>query len=191
MRIDAAIRKFGLSDYAEDVATVATEALRIETKWPKARVTPKVGSSRLGGLPDLPDDVAWPVRKRLPMQHVAQIACAKLPPSELPRDGVLSFFVSTEWAFDDMEKKCARVLYFPAGTKLRRREPDSITYDDEFRGEGATAPIVHAASESLKITTIPSDASHAGSALAVEGLRAGVRAGMGGRSRARARAGPT
>jgi hypothetical protein len=55
------------------------------------------GSSRLGGLPELPAGTPWPSRGGKPMQLLAQINCAELVPFRehtlLPAEGTLHFFM--------------------------------------------------------------------------------------------------
>ncbi len=59
-----------------------------------------IGRSRLGGLPDLPFDIAWPNWRGRPQSFVAQIDLTELPvvPGRelLPPDGRLFFFYDAE-----------------------------------------------------------------------------------------------
>lgn len=104
----------------------------------------RIGASRFGGAPDVPDGFQWPVyngaaygetepRER-PLSFLAQFDCAALAPFDsdrlLPPAGVLSFFYETEtqqWGFDPRDEGCARVFWFPDADKLRRAEfPDAL-----------------------------------------------------------------
>jgi uncharacterized protein YwqG len=54
-----------------------------------------VGSSKIGGCPDLPNSIMWPVYDGLPMSFLAQINLSEIRGSYsdlLPERGVLSFF---------------------------------------------------------------------------------------------------
>src|SRR5215470_2088144 len=64
--------------------------------------------SWLGGLPQMPDNIAWPrVAKGAPLHFIAQIACADLPKQMWhgrgPRDGWLLLFVDVLQMEDDSE----------------------------------------------------------------------------------------
>ncbi|MER7706665.1 DUF1963 domain-containing protein [Kitasatospora sp. NPDC097605] len=91
---------------------------------------------RLGGLPALPEDTAWPEFAGRPMQLLAELDCAALaaafaapgtgpgPDAEsdagdwpLPADGLLLFF-HDEWLADFTGRGC-RVLHVPAGAPPR------------------------------------------------------------------------
>lgn len=76
--------------------------------------------SRLGGLPQLPEDVDWPMMERAdgstPLHFLAQIDCAEMPEigSGLPTTGMLFFFAddADEQLWDDGEQgECYRVVY--------------------------------------------------------------------------------
>lgn len=62
-----------------------------------------IGSSKLGGLPDLPKGFGWPRRAGVPMEFVAQINLAEIQAAAkeeaLPSRGLLSFFVVMEALF--------------------------------------------------------------------------------------------
>ncbi|NPV24100.1 DUF1963 domain-containing protein [Bradyrhizobium aeschynomenes] len=73
--------------------------------------------SWLGGLPQMPDNVAWPRTRSGPMHFLAQIACADLPAQiwhgRGPRDGWLLLFVDVLQMEDedDEENRLSRVLH--------------------------------------------------------------------------------
>lgn len=78
-----------------------------------------VGSSKVGGRPDLPEDVEWPTWKDYEMTFIAQINLAECPRDlSLPESGLLSFFYAVEPMFDDEDfygdPNTCRVLYFEA-----------------------------------------------------------------------------
>lgn len=57
------------------------------------------GSSRIGGLPDVPANFAWPMHAGRPAQFLLQLRCADLAAyadhTLLPRDGMLWFFLES------------------------------------------------------------------------------------------------
>lgn len=77
--------------------------------------------SRFGGMPDLPDGMAWPTWKGIPQSFVAQINLAELPDfldrSLLPAGGVLYFFYDSSReadGYDPEEAGCFAVFYAAA-----------------------------------------------------------------------------
>jgi len=81
-------REAGLADIADDLAALARPSLRLldEPGLPE----PPVGGTRLGGLPDLPADVAWPhppwpAGEREAMTFFGQVALAITGPTAPPR----------------------------------------------------------------------------------------------------------
>jgi hypothetical protein len=92
-----------------------------------------VGKTRIGGEPDLPPTVAWPVdREKRPLSFLLQVALADLPMlGPLPPNGLLSFFYDTLNLPDGAEAmagKSCRTLHLDAKqckTLSRRPAPDS------------------------------------------------------------------
>ncbi|HBS54837.1 MAG TPA: hypothetical protein DEA38_03800 [Stenotrophomonas sp.] len=99
-------------------ATQRTPAIVLQRFYPPSAF-PKV-RSRLGGLPQLPDDLEWPVGEsygeQAPMHFLAQIDCAELPrvDTDMPEQGVLFFFAMNDeeqiWDTDEPQQR-VRVLY--------------------------------------------------------------------------------
>ena len=93
-----------------------------------------VGSSRIGGRPDVPSDFVWPTYegssydatelKRRPLSFLAQM---------LPTEGILSFFYELEtmqWGFDPKDEGSARVFWFPDSETLAPADfPDDMEQD--------------------------------------------------------------
>ncbi len=95
-----------------------TPALVLQRFYPPAAF-PRV-RSRLGGLPQLPDGMDWPVGESYgeaaPMHFLAQIDCAELPrvDPDMPSQGMLFFFAMNDeeqiWDTDEPQQR-VRVLY--------------------------------------------------------------------------------
>src|SRR5688500_18484207 len=73
---------------------------------PCVRLLPGPGASRIGGRPDLADDVAWPCWQGVPQSFLAQIDLAEVDrangPDWLPTQGRLLFFYDagqSTWGF--------------------------------------------------------------------------------------------
>jgi hypothetical protein len=102
---------------------------RAPRKSPKA----PIGTSRLGGDPDLPPELEWPRWRGVPIPFVAQIDLAELPSIAgrelLPPSGRLWFFHAMDCDDDDPIPStntgdwagCAPVLYSEAAGALLRR----------------------------------------------------------------------
>ncbi|MDP9701812.1 YwqG family protein [Paenibacillus polysaccharolyticus] len=92
----------------------------------------RTGNSRVGGHPDLPDDLDWPLTKDgVPMTFLAQLNMVDLSPytpndgrGTLPERGMLYFFIGSVDAAYPIEH---RVIYEPSTYNLVKREPDGAT----------------------------------------------------------------
>jgi uncharacterized protein YwqG len=98
-----------------------------------------LGTSRLGGQPDLPAGQEWPVwdshgrygreaKKNVKLTFLGQINLAELqiqvPNGELPASGLLLFFfdsVNEPWGFDPDDQKGHRVVFVPPDQALARQ----------------------------------------------------------------------
>jgi uncharacterized protein YwqG len=98
--------------------------------------------SRLGGLPNLPEDIEWPRAKAGHMAFVAQIELADvtrfLNPSDLPTAGRLCLFydgVDCPWGFDPQDKAFGwRVIHVAAPSPCAPRAfPEDVAADLRFR----------------------------------------------------------
>jgi uncharacterized protein YwqG len=89
-----------------------------------------LGTSKLGGLPDLPAGLAWPKWKTDHLTFVGQVNLAELPASDLlPKVGMLSFFYDREqsaWGFDPNHKEGFRLWYFPEVSQLVRSPGQAV-----------------------------------------------------------------
>ncbi|HEY3342232.1 MAG TPA: YwqG family protein, partial [Anaerolineae bacterium] len=89
----------GLARIASNLGRMAQPSFRISAKVADEAGIP-LGSSKLGGLPDLPPDTAWPALNGAPMSFVAQIRLSDLHSLDaaqgLPATGLLSFFYDAQ-----------------------------------------------------------------------------------------------
>ena len=128
----------GLGRLAKPIATQCRPSLRLTAGRPCAQAV-----SRLGGRPNLPKDVRWPLWEEQPLSFVAQLDLGALPSLRglpLPRSGSLFFFYDADnspWGFDPKDRGCARVIYSRnplAGNPLRAPHRD---LDEEVRFRSA------------------------------------------------------
>lgn len=124
----------------EEVLASLLPAIRISAERDDIANLP-IGSSRMGGMPDLPTGVDWPGWRnprsgrhqnldfiaQISMTDVAQFDCANV----LPTNGLLFFFYDIEnepWGFDPLDKGSSKVIYHPgAAVTLERRSPPAPT----------------------------------------------------------------
>lgn len=112
------------------------------TSFPQVR-------SRLGGLPQMPQNLEWPIGatygKPTPMHFLAQIDCAELPRvnAHMPEKGMLFFFAVNDeeqrWD-EDAPQERVRVLYAPEVVQDQAvREPpaDLRPINDTFASDSA------------------------------------------------------
>jgi len=143
-KLKAALKDQGVERYFDVARAASRNAIRMGFK---PTTKSKLGSSRLGGLPDLPAGVDWPTYKDgRPLDFIAQIRLEDAAPCDvdglLPKKGWLWFFVLGNW--DGTRKNepdylsVSRVLFY-SGKKLARAQlPDD--YVRWFRGAKIKRP---------------------------------------------------
>ncbi len=117
----------------EVLSGLAKQEIRLS--YGKAEGALPVGSSKIGGKPDLPADFVWPEFegidyrddsvKRRPLAFLAQINLKDVADYDqeelLPKTGLLSFFyevTAMPWGFDGAHGDGARVYYFSENETL-------------------------------------------------------------------------
>lgn len=142
----AMLNEAGLGRVADRLMRLAAPTIRIYLQRMNEEDIP-AGASKMGGRPDLPDGVPWPVWHE-PMAFIAQINLAAAGPYDieaaLPRHGLLSFFYETDGepgysqrvalykgasSSDDSEvSRSWRILYHDdePGTFVRREVPTRL-----------------------------------------------------------------
>src|SRR5579859_5177466 len=92
---EAAFVAAGLTRLTKDLDALAKNSIRL-TVTPIAEPSIRIGVSKLGGQPDLPQDARWPQWKGLPQSFIAQIRLKDVRAYDsgklLPPDGMLWFF---------------------------------------------------------------------------------------------------
>ena len=100
-----------------------------------------IGSTKLGGVPDMPPGSSWPAMKGAPQAFLGQINLAELADfdveSLLPHSGLLSFFYDVDASvsgFDPDDRGGWHVAYTPASDALERLEfPSDLPSSGRFR----------------------------------------------------------
>jgi len=102
----------------------------------------KIGQSKIGGVPDLPDNIPWPVWKNKPLSFLAQINFEETRPYDiekvLPARGIAGFFYHAKQKTsggDPKDKGSFRVLYHdgPIDQLKRRTSPDILPKSSIFQ----------------------------------------------------------
>lgn len=112
------IEKSGLARVADDLDKLMMVSIRLTaTKAAEGELKP--GSSKLGGIPALPEGTAWPQCNGVPMALLAQLRLQDVAPYDLdgrlPKSGMLYFFyeaMEQAWGFDPKHRGKWAVVYY-------------------------------------------------------------------------------
>jgi uncharacterized protein YwqG len=114
-----------LSKKRDAILALAAPCVRLSTN--RARLESlSLGQSRLGGAPDVPEDLAWPHWNGEPQSFIGQFNLGdvpSIPGLPLPSDGALLFFYTARqdtWGFDPKDRGSFGVTYVSSGRPLRR-----------------------------------------------------------------------
>src|SRR6266496_5628217 len=115
--VQAAFVAAVLSRLLKDLDSIARPSIRLLTT-PVDESTLAPGTSKIGGVPDLPSGVSWPECHGLPQSFITQIRLADIGPYDaenvLPHTGMLWFFYDAQQqTFGDnpTDKGCWCVLF--------------------------------------------------------------------------------
>jgi uncharacterized protein YwqG len=134
------VEDVGLGQFAGALAQSALRSIRLRASVEDS--AGEVGTSRLGGLPDLPSTTEWPSNDDEPLSFIAQINLRDVHECDLegvlPADGLLSFFYDavnqSAWGFSPADHGAFAVLYTPPSSHLVRRDaPSTLPPSGVFR----------------------------------------------------------
>lgn len=144
-RLRERLNRAGLARKAGAILTVAAPCVWLDSRREEDAAIP-AGASKLGGLPDLPSGVEWPMWRDQPMAFIAQIRLdeAALYDDEgiLPATGQLSIFFATDGEpkgnEDDDDPTSWRVAHLDGdpATFARRSAPADL--DESSRWPAST-----------------------------------------------------
>jgi len=148
--LEERLRSHGLGRLAQAILTSARECVRLKAEESDEDEIP-IGSSKLGGQPDLPAGVQWPSWEDGPLSFIAQFNTNELPDFAdkglLPEGTLLSFFWDTDaMDFGPEHKECFRVIATPLGTTLAR-----MPFPAQLSGEGRFTACQLAARKSISL----------------------------------------
>jgi len=129
--LHARIHDVGLGYHTEALLDVASAAIHL-TSHRMADNGP-LGAIRLGGLPDLPPGVEWPMKDGILLEFVGQFRLADLAlydaEDRLPPTGMLYFFFDGMLTGYGQPTRCAVLYYDGPLDALERREEPAHDYE--------------------------------------------------------------
>ncbi|MCA0457100.1 MAG: DUF1963 domain-containing protein [Chloroflexi bacterium] len=135
------LRSGGLGDYVEKILPFAKSCIRLHASLAENPADLPLGSSRIGGLPDLPPNMKWPMRNGRPCEFIAQINLSDAAPFDverlLPQQGLLFFFFDGLF-YEDTEPVGHQfgseiILYYSGDFAVLERVPNFPEALDEFQ----------------------------------------------------------
>lgn len=125
------LKKHGLQARQQELLSLAADCFYFRSVGRDAGKA--VGRARLGGMPDLPDGIAWPTFAKKHLTFLAQIRLEDLPEHDLdlPGEGMLYFFLGSNENAGNVQVK---VIYIKKAEKLvagRLPEKYRPMYEDE------------------------------------------------------------
>jgi uncharacterized protein YwqG len=137
-KISDKIQEHGLGRVSKQLERLARNSIRL-VATPTEGIL--LGASKLGGLPDLPDEIEWPTFNNLPLGFIGQINLSEASPfdleEELPKSGMLYFFYDGQaqsWGYDPKDRGSSRVLFYDGTTSALkpRKTPDGLPAESDF-----------------------------------------------------------
>ncbi len=123
------LEEVGLSNISDEIQHMIKYSIEITTS-PIKEEKLKIGQSKIGGHPDLPPSINWPVNKNQPLAFICQINLKDIYPYDqekiLPESGMLYFFYDSEnqpWGYDPNSRSGWRVIYNDNDSDLQRKDP--------------------------------------------------------------------
>jgi uncharacterized protein YwqG len=128
---------FGLAHIAGDIEACVKSSIYLTSGEES-----DAACSRLGGSPNFPKELDWPVWENTPLPFVAQLDLSEIPRIEslpLPAAGSLYFFYEggeNAWGFQPKDKGSAQVIYAPSALSdiPLRNLPEDIPNELRFSG---------------------------------------------------------
>lgn len=138
-RLRHLIRIYGLEKFETELLALRRDCVNL-IQFVSDDSAIKIGSSKIGGAPDLPRNSKWPKWRGTSLAFLCQINLSEIPPSAsatLARDsGLLSFFYEAErqpWGFDPKDRGGFQVIFTENLDNLNRIElPNTLADDYKF-----------------------------------------------------------
>ncbi|MBE5105034.1 DUF1963 domain-containing protein [Bacillus thuringiensis] len=126
-KIEVLIDKYGLTHLKEELINTVFPCIKVV---PKQQETIAIGSSKMGGVPDLPDSFEYPMYNGNRLHFIAQFNLSDLQnvgmDHNLPKTGILYFFsIENYFEEDATPTEAGRVLYYDIPVEQLRRADES------------------------------------------------------------------
>jgi uncharacterized protein YwqG len=140
-QISALLEKAGLGRVSGDIEKIQQAAVRLVSQTAGSQPL-KAAVSRLGGLPDLPQEIAWPLLNGVPQSFIAQIRLEEIKPfisnADIPSSGMLYFFYDAHqetYGEKPADRGGWQVIYYAgdAGRLVQRSAPSGLPADASFQ----------------------------------------------------------
>ncbi len=136
-KLDKYIEEFKLTHVQDYLYRTTKQGIR-SIKTGKTDYT-KPGLSRVGGDPDLPAHIEWPLTEDdTPMAFLAQLNLSELTASDennwLPKTGMLLFFLGVDEPAYNIEHKVLFLNETEIAAAVRRESPEETALEDTFEG---------------------------------------------------------
>ncbi|HFK1718394.1 DUF1963 domain-containing protein [Bacillus thuringiensis] len=123
-KIEVLIDKYELTHLKEELINTIFPCIKVV---PKQQETVAIGSSKMGGFPDLPASFEYPKHKGNPLQFIAQFNLSNLQnvgmDHNLPKTGMLYFFCIENYFEENVNlTEAGHVLYYDIPVEQLRRE---------------------------------------------------------------------
>jgi uncharacterized protein YwqG len=140
-QISALLEKAGLGRVSGDIKKIQQAAVRLVSQAAGSQPL-KAAVSRLGGLPDLPQEIAWPLLNGVPQSFIAQIRLEEIKPfisnADIPSSGMLYFFYDAHqetYGEKPADRGGWQVIYYAgdAGRLVQCSAPSGLPADASFQ----------------------------------------------------------
>lgn len=131
------IRSVGLNRLEEEIIRLAQPCIYMIREAVDDDKLP-LGSSKLGGLPDLPADFQWPYYNSVPLTFIGQFNFSEFAKLDLdgilPAQGILYYFIETdEMIFGTYEQRNAWRVFYVENENTPLIRTSHPTHQGEFR----------------------------------------------------------
>ncbi|WP_165423857.1 YwqG family protein [Ktedonosporobacter rubrisoli] len=138
--VQSALTGAGLAKLVPDIDKLLRLSIRLYAT-PVSQPQQEVGVSRLGGVPDLPSEIAWPQWKNVPQSFIAQIRLDDVHQYDLngllPAQGMLWFFYDAQqetFGEEPADRGGWQVFFAPSAARLQRATvPTSLPQASQFQ----------------------------------------------------------
>ena len=138
--VQAAFEVAGLSRLVKDIDFLAKDSIRLYTTMVGENDL-SIGTSRIGGVPDVMPDFKWPERNEVPQSFIAQVNLEEVHPYDtnavLPSRGMLWFFYDAKqetYGADPTDRGGWSVMYRKDYSGLQRMAaPQKLPAESQFK----------------------------------------------------------